>query len=300
MDFSEKSLSLEKVKAMDMVSYLSDLGFEPCKISHDEYWYLSPLRNERTASFKINRSINRWYDHGMGKGGSLIDFGMLYFNCSFGDFLNGHCRDIPLRHSIVPIQNISGENQSKIIILEEKPLESLSLLHYLRQRKIPLGIAREYCSEVSYGINDHRYYGIGFKNDLGGFEIRNPYFKASSSPKGITTGEHTSKEVLVFEGFMDFLSYKSLPGELKNQKESFVVLNSLSFLEKALPFMEKHKIVRLYLDRDEPGQKFTTLALSWGSKYKDQSVLYKECKDLNEWIIKSEKSPKKLNSGLKQ
>ncbi|MBF4488212.1 toprim domain-containing protein [Flavobacterium sp. CSZ] len=300
MDFSEKGLSLEEVKAMDMVSYLSALGFEPSKISHDEYWYLSPLRNERTASFKINRSINRWYDHGMGKGGSLIDFGMLFFNCSFGDFLNRHCRNIPLRHCFVPLQNISEKNQSKIIILKEQPLQSISLLHYLRQRKIPIGIAREYCCEVSYGINEHSYYGIGFKNDFGGFEIRNPYFKASSSPKGITTFQHTDKKVLVFEGFMDFLSYRSLSGRLKNQKESFVVLNSLSFLEKARPFMEKHKAVSLYLDRDEPGQKFTELALGWGSKYKDQSALYKDCKDLNEWMIKSEKSQKKQSSGLKR
>ncbi|CAA9194895.1 hypothetical protein FLA105534_00380 [Flavobacterium bizetiae] len=298
MDFSEKGPSLEEVKAMDMVSYLSVLGYEPSKISNDEYWYLSPLRNERTASFKINRSINRWYDHGMGKGGSLIDFGMQYFNCSFGDFLIGHCRNIPLQHSIIAFRNSSEKKQSKIIILKEEPLQSPALLQYLKQRKISLRIAHEYCSEVSYGINDHRYYGIGFKNDLGGFEIRNPYFKASSSPKGITTCQNNDKKVLVFEGFMDFLSYKSIRDQFRNKNESFLVLNSLSFLEKARPFMEKHQTVSLYLDRDQPGKKLTQMALNWGNKYKDQSSLYKDYKDVNEWIVKS-KTHEKLGRGLK-
>ena len=35
------------------------------KINNNDYWYLSPLRNEKEASFKINRSKNTWYDHGI-------------------------------------------------------------------------------------------------------------------------------------------------------------------------------------------------------------------------------------------
>jgi len=31
------------------------------------YWYLSPLREEKEASFKVNRKKNVWYDHGIGK-----------------------------------------------------------------------------------------------------------------------------------------------------------------------------------------------------------------------------------------
>ncbi|MCH5684068.1 hypothetical protein LWM68_07155 [Niabella sp. W65] len=44
-----------------------------------------------------------------------------------------------------------------------------------------MDIADRYCREVRYELNGKVYYGIGFRNDLGGFEIRNPYFKASSS-----------------------------------------------------------------------------------------------------------------------
>jgi DNA primase len=93
MEFRKQGLSLSAVKEMDMVVYLSRLGYEPLKIRNDDFWYLSPLREEKTPSFKINRRLNRWYDHGLGKGGNLIDFGIEYHHCSVGkllDKLNGN------------------------------------------------------------------------------------------------------------------------------------------------------------------------------------------------------------------
>lgn len=300
MNFSEKGLSVEQTKAIDMVSYLSNLGFEPTKIVHDDYWYLSPLRNENTASFKINRRLNRWYDHGMGKGGNLIDFGLLYFNCSFGEFLKQYVGNLAKQPKEIPLQYSSKERQSKIIIQKSQSLQSPSLLGYLKQRKIPLQIARDFCTEVHYSINEHSYYGIGFKNDLGGFEIRNPYFKLSSFPKSITTYEHNSSEVLVFEGFMDYLSYKTINRDLRDNKQNFVILNSLSFLEKARPFIEKHQLARLYLDRDQAGENATKLAISWNGKYKDESTLYRDCKDLNDWVISLKANDsKKIRTNLR-
>ena len=87
MNISNKPLTCAEVKSRDMVDYLASLGFEPTRISRQHYWYLSPFRNERTASFKVNRALNKWYDFGEGRGGNLIDFGILYFNCTVSDFL---------------------------------------------------------------------------------------------------------------------------------------------------------------------------------------------------------------------
>lgn len=71
-----KRADLEKLKGIDLVAYLESLGFEPVRVRNNDYWYLSPLRNERTPSFKVNRKLNRWYDFGEGFGGSIIDFGL--------------------------------------------------------------------------------------------------------------------------------------------------------------------------------------------------------------------------------
>lgn len=52
-----------------------------------------------------------------------------------------------------------------------------------------------------------------------------------------------------------------------------------------MQLMEKHERVNLYLDRDTGGIKCTSEALQSDSiKYIDQSFLYKQKKDLNEWL----------------
>ena len=49
--------------------------------------------------------------------------------------------------------------------------------------------------------------------------------------------------------------------------------------------MEKHLSIKLYLDRDETGNKFTKYGLSISDQYSDESDLYKPHKDFNNWLI---------------
>lgn|SRR5690554_936868 len=93
MEFRKQGLTVSEAKEIDLVDYLSFLGYKPVKIRNYDYWYLSPLRDEKIPSFKINRKLNRWFDHGLGKGGNLIDFGVEYHRCTVRELLgklNGH------------------------------------------------------------------------------------------------------------------------------------------------------------------------------------------------------------------
>jgi DNA primase len=294
MDFRNKRLSISEAKEMDMVYYLSSLGYEPLKIRRNDFWYLSPLREEKIPSFKVNRKLNRWYDHGLGKGGNLIDFAILYHECTIGELLEKLANNLSFQKPIAYQQKTEVETESRIKVLENFTLTSLALLRYLNQRRIPMEIADQYCHEVRYEINGKIYYGIGFKNDSGGYEIRNPYFKASSSPKGVTTFDNGADEAIVFEGFMDFLSFKAIHQNEPEDKFDFVVLNSLSFFENARPFMEKHQSIRLYLDTDTAGQNYSRYALSLSDKYKDESSLYQNHKDFNDWVVNFGKSQKRI------
>lgn len=293
MDFSNNRLTLDEAKAIDMINYLSTLGFEPFKIRNNDYWYLSPLRDEKEASFKINRRLNRWYDHGIGKGGNLIDFGILYFNCTIGELLQNLSGNFSFQQPKIQQADYTNVQEQKIKILKETTLSSPSLLRYLEHRRIPIEIAQHYCVEVRYALNKNNYFGIGFKNDLGGFEIRTPYFKTSSSPKGITTFSNDTNQVIVFEGFIDFLSFKAMNKNLPENSQDFVILNSISFFERARPFIENHESIRLYFDRDETGQNYTCRALSLSTKYRDESHLYQNYKDLNDWAMNFGKSEKR-------
>ncbi len=112
-----------------------------------------------------------------------------------------------------------------------------------------------------------------FKNNLGGYELRNSIFKGSSSPKDLTIFKNNAKVIAVFEGFFDFLSYMAIVQNGEQLQANFLVLNSVSFFEKARPFMERHEVIDLYLDHDKTGQNCTCHALSLSTKYKDRSNL---------------------------
>ena len=283
---------------IDLVNYLETLGHEPSKIKNQDYWYLSPLRNENTPSFKVNQKLNLWYDHGLGKGGNVVDFGIEYFRCTVSEFLqllNGN--SISSGISLF-VKNDNGQSSSlriangkkynpldKIIIVDVRKLENKMLIAYLDKRSISQEIARQHCKEVDFCLNNRNYTAIGFENISGGYELRNEYFKGSNSPKDITFIDSQAKSVVVFEGFFDYLSYKMMNQKSVNLQTNFLILNSLSFFKKSLQLMEKHERVDLYLDRDSVGVQCTHEALQRDSTiYIDQSFLYEQKKDLNEWL----------------
>jgi hypothetical protein len=286
MDFRKNGVSCTEARQMDIVCYLSTLGYEPARIRSFDYWYHSPLRSEKTPSFKVNRKLNRWYDHGIGKGGNLIDFAILYNNCTVGEFLKmarGHF-SLHQPNAAVYKQKAQDTN-STITIVKESALTSSTLYRYLHQRRIPFEVAKQYCKEVTCAFSGREYFAIGFKNNSGGYELRNPFFKGSSPPKDSTTLENGAQEIAVFEGFFDFLSFLSITQCEPQFRGNFLVLNSVSFFEKARPFMEQHQVVNLYLDRDKTGLACTRYALSLSRKYEDKSGLYQHHKDLNDWAM---------------
>lgn len=298
-----EKLTCAVAKQIDMVDFLTSLGYEPSKIRNNDYWYKSPLRNEQTASFKVNRKGNVWYDHGIGKGGDLIDFGISYFRCTIPQLLqkllSGGAETFLFQpqktHKLSgTIREISAgekkmENGNKIVVMDSRFISDSWLIGYLEKRNIPLEVARQYCHEVDFLLHGKKQTAIGFKNDKGGYELRSAYFKGSSSPKAISFMDAGAKSLNIFEGFFDFLSYKTMSQKATEPPPNILVLNSLAFFQKSWGLMEKHERVNLYLDRDEAGMKLTKEALERNPvKFTDQSSLYKNQKDLNDWLKQSE------------
>ncbi|NCI49195.1 DNA primase [Sediminibacterium roseum] len=298
-----EKLTCSGAKQIDLVDYLASLGHQPQKVTNQDYWYLSPLREEKTPSFKVNRKLNMWYDHATGKGGNLINFGTQYFKCSVADLLRRLSGRAVPTFSFHPqqqtsqshnIQNLSAgekkENpESKIVILGSRVLADKSLLDYLQKRNIPQDIASRFCREVDFLLYGKKQTVIGFQNNAGGYELRSQNFKGSSSPKDTTFIDNGSKLLDVFEGFFNYLSYRTMIHKAGEPLTNFLVLNSLSFFEKSRNLMENHEQVNLYLDRDKAGINCTQEALKWNQYlYKDQSHLYSNHKDLNDWFVKKQ------------
>lgn len=281
-------MTIEQAKQLDMVDYLSGQGFEPAKISGNSYWYHSPLHDEKTPSFKVNRKMNRWYDFADGKGGNLVDLGILLHRCSVSDFLQKLNSPIITLNKQRPVvqQSAHDKENNAIRILSADSISSYPLQKYLHTRRINQDIADRYLKEVRYQIGEKTYYALGFKNDAGGYELRNASFKGSSSPKDITFIDNEVKDIAVFEGFFNFLSYKIMYYNQQEPLRNFLILNSTSFFEKNLTKMQEHQRVHLFLDNDKTGQKFIQQALDLDKeKFRDERHLYHKYDDLNDWLI---------------
>jgi hypothetical protein len=107
-------MKCEEGNKVDLVEYLFSIGFTPTKIRGNNYWYLSPLRNEKEASFKIDRHKNVWYDHGAGKGGTVIDFIIAFFNCDVA----GALQKLSSYQQVPQKRFISTETPGSIILPE--------------------------------------------------------------------------------------------------------------------------------------------------------------------------------------
>lgn len=274
-------MTIKEANAIDMVAYLSVAGIEPSKVRGENYWYHSPFRNEKTPSFKVSRRRNQWFDFGEGKGGNLIDFILLYENVSISEALTQleNACQLPAH----PPEIFSPEKPA-IQIISILPISAAPLIRYYQSRRIANEIAARHLHEIHYENGDRNYYALGFKNNARGFELRTINFKGSSHPKAPTTIRNQATSLAVFEGFFDFLSYQTIHQNQQVPDMDFLILNSTSFFEMQLPFMQTYQRVYLYLDNDKTGTKCTKRALATAPHlFSDERALFAGYKDLSEW-----------------
>ncbi len=283
------ALSFLDAKRISITDYLSSLGFEPAKIRGNDHWYLSPFRNERSPSLKVNTKLNVWYDHGSGEGGTLTDLGAKIHQCTLHEFLEKiSSTNFQIKPSID--HRVREIPESKLEVLSATNLLDFNLIHYLNGRGIRTQIGADHCKEVKFKIASKIYSAIGFQNRSGGYELRNNWFKGSSSPKDISLIDHQAKGLCVLEGFMDYLSVLSTDNKdigTFTVPSNFLILNSLSFLNKNVDIIKSHDQVNLFLDNDLAGKEAKQNLTSKGISFNDASTLYAPYKDVNEFVMKS-------------
>lgn len=82
---------------------------------------------------------------------------------------------------------------------------------------------------------------------------------------------------------MDYLSFLTLKRN-PTPPHNIVVLNSVTNLAKAVPFIASHERVYTYLDNDEAGRKATAELKAACRNLSDQSVHYRPHNDLNDYL----------------
>lgn len=269
---------------MPVTDFLHKLGEKPVRQRGNEVWYHAPYRSDKTPSCCVNTKKNIWNDFGTGMGGDIFTLAGLMINSN--DFMTqakyiGEVTDNPIECSKPP------KYEPEPIVpqftdVEVKALGHPALLAYLRERGIPSDIATENCVEIHYRLHDKQYFAIGFSNENGGYEIRNKFFKGSIPPKAVSLIRNGSATVNVYEGFMDYLSGLTLG---YGRTEDNLVLNSVANREKAYRHLDGYDQIKCWLDNDDAGKKcLEALQKRYGEKVKDFSVVFRPCKDVNEYL----------------
>jgi len=287
-----RTLSCGEARQIPIIEYLAKCGYQPQYIRGNNYWYLSPLHEESHASFKVNIRLNAWFDFGIGEGGNMIDLGIRLYKCSVKDFLpllsSGYTHlspDSKLIITFIPGTKSPVTKENRIEILNVTALQSPGLMAYVNKRSISQPLAKAYCKEVRFTIAGKSYNAIGFANRSGGYELRNDWFKGSSSPKDITIlrNNYSPKAVCIIEGFMDFLSLLELK-QLRRPEVDVIILNSVALIGRSIEILKSYQDVFLFLNHDKAGQTAAEKLSQAGINGFDASEFYKGYNDVNEYL----------------
>lgn len=301
MKYSENTKQL--IYQFPVVSVLSLMGRNT---DHFGYMYYSPFNAERTPSCHIDVAENRWYDHSEGVGGGPVKLASLLLNVTMDkamDWIAGQLGNeaVDLGRELLPVPD-SQDGSSTVIDSIDLHIRRKSLVQYGKSRGIPYNILDANCVQVNYHPSkdpDRHYFSLGFCTNSGGYALRNSVCKSSTrnisastlGVDGRLTGKPTSDRVMVFEGFFDYLSWLALMNRECPKACDVVVLNSVSHLRKALPFILQHRTVACSLDGDAKGvesmQRIMAAAADCehGVDVEDKSSVYTRggFKDLNEF-----------------
>ena len=279
-------MNCKQFNSIKLEEVLASLGHLPTKQNEKEAWYLNPFGTETQASFKVDKKLNLWYLHSEGIGGNNIDFMMKYQNNSAKEVLEWAEKqnfssfqpqnDIHLKNSIPNYQ-----------ITEIKELQNENLKNYLYQRGLSQNVY-SFIKEVHFTIRDKKLYAIGFENLSGGWELRNSFYKGSLLKKDISVinlnneNHEKNKNVVVFEGFLDALSFVEMKRFFKGD---LLVMNSISLLNKTKEHLKNYSEINLFLDNDIAGESCKNEILKSFPEAKDHSKIYFPHKDLNDYLL---------------
>ena len=283
--------------------FLRFVGFEPINRKGDFLHYRSPLREDKNPSFWVNLKTDTCGDFNGDRIGDVINLAARWYNCDIKTAaaniadtfrLGGFSFAKPMTFAKASSHPTAAATESRTFIRHIQDVQNAALLQYINdERGISTDTARKYLKEIYYTTfptsTARPYFALGFRNDKGGYALRNKKYKRAISPQGITTISNHSATVLVFEGFMDFLACveywnsknKAIPYDV-------IVLNSINNEYQA--DLSKYTTIKLMLDNDDGGRR---TAATIAAKYSDKHIeditakmfvgTFQGCKDFNDY-----------------
>ncbi len=260
-------MNIEQAKSIPLSVILDKLNFKPERSNGNKICYFSPLRNEKTPSFWIDIKTNLWRDFGDTKwiGGDGIHLVRAY--------LDGQNEHYEVTDALRWLRNMTGfipaikpvidpdetEAEKTLVLKETFKIKTPKLIEYGLSRGIPENVLTKYFEEAMVFSNKSgkKFTSLSMRNELKGYELRNPFFKGCIGKKYISfiRGTQTSSGgIHIFEGAFDFVSHV-VQNENKPLKYDAIILHSLSNLKKASAYIKGfgYDVCYTWMDNDKPG-----------------------------------------------
>ncbi|SHK68654.1 toprim domain-containing protein [Epilithonimonas mollis] len=276
-------MNCKKIKQhFSIRSVLESFSLFPVRENCRTAFYFALDREEKVPSLCVDFIENIAFDFGTGKSYDVISVVQQIKKCSVAEALK-YLSSFNFRVSIQTFaEQIQPETSYRILKVND--VRHPALIQYLDSRKV--SEQKKWIREVHYELNGRKYFGIGFKNDSGGFEIRNKYTKLCLGSKDVTwinNSNNMNNEVAVFEGFFDYLSFRNVESQFNLTCDCLVLNSTAMFFKVEKVLKEYHKIL-LFLDNDDNGKFVASKIKKEYDDVGDCSILYHDFKDMNDWF----------------
>lgn len=285
---------------VSLVDLLARLGYRPVKTSGDEQFYLSMLRQARSACFIVNDKLGVWFDHagtnpsGI-RGGNIIDFCKAYWYpssleevvekmsvlCSTAQAPETGAGHNTARRPRMPVR-VPHYRVADVKDLGHNP----DVTGYLQLRGV-WPVAHPFVREVHYFVEDAKKFrrhfcSAGWPNENGGWELSNPYFKGCIGTKGLSFVSGDPERLVVFQNMIDYLSWSY---EQPQSIETALILNGVSFIDSALRRASPYREVTTFFNRDDAGEKAVCAFRSAMPQAADGSAKYEGYNNYNHKLM---------------
>jgi hypothetical protein len=302
-------------KQISLLAIMAKLGHEPAgpPAAGGNYYYTSPFRpQERTPSFVVSAHKNVWADHGgtpkPGKkadGGDVLELIMRLTGFDLARarlVLRAWAADLATPAELaLPAASVGDTYVMDKVTFRDVRVEPLAwkpLLEYLTSRGINWPLVQRsqrtlaHLQQIFYRTStSHRekpYFGLGWKTSAG-WEVRSKNFQGTIGGKGLTwlLGQKRD-EVIVFEGFMDYLSALTHFNQV-GFEQTVLILNSVSMLPEALPTLMEARRVHWFGDNDAAGERALHLLRQTltPARVQAHNEVYRGYKDVNDFLTKT-------------
>jgi hypothetical protein len=289
-------MNINQAKDILIENFLSSVGHKPAYSKGDDLYYFSPLRKERTPSFIVHRSKNRWVDYGFDKRtNDILDLVQQMYSDVFNvsdalEKLDSLSFSASSTYQSRVTKTIEKKKSSLELISTEKIIKK-ALFYYLQERGLNIDIAKAWYKQVNFRTegSENIQYALGFQNDVKSFELRNKIFKGFIGDKKTITTRNISdgNKVTIFESSFDFVSFLT-DFNIHDFQSGLIILNSTVFEQEARKVLEATNFSQAYffLDNDKSGEDtFCSLSSNLPYPIVNKSSIYSGFKDYNEYLV---------------